>query len=115
MTAATLPHARAVPAGHEPERIAMRAGEDRTLLIDCAPLLAEGERVDGIAGASVHPAGLRVTRTPRMRSGGLAELSVRAPAATEIRTWRDFALSARLRTSKGQSLALVVTVRVYRE
>ena len=115
MPADMTPHAHAVPAGREPERVAVRVGEDRTLLIDCAALLSDGERIASCVAAMAQPPGLRVTGAPRVRPGSLIEMSVRAPAAAEVKTWRDYSLSARVRTTRGQVLSAIVTVRVHRE
>lgn len=110
------PHVRALPAGRELDRVAMRCAEERTLLVDCAPLLADGERIDSVTQAQAQPAGVRVVGQLRARPGGaLVEVPVRTPAAHDVKTWRDFSVSARLRTSRGQHLVMAFTVRVHRE
>lgn len=106
--------ARALPAGKAPERIEVRAGETRVVLIDCAPLLREGELIEAATGAATTPSGVTVGAV-RTRQARYVEAQLRAPAGADIKTWRDYLLTARLRTTRGQSLQACVTLRVHRE
>lgn len=115
MSADIAADARALPPGKTPERIDVRASETRLLVLDCAMLLREGERIEVATGAGGTPAGLTVGAV-RARQARFVEMQVRAPAAGDGRaTWRDYLLTAKLRTTRGQSLQACVTLRVHRE
>ncbi|ODU07985.1 MAG: hypothetical protein ABS84_14845 [Rubrivivax sp. SCN 71-131] len=109
-------HAAARPAGQAPERVDLRAGEERTLLLDCRALLGTGELIESAPAATATPAGLRVS-TVRSRAGTHVELSARCPAIGEMRgaPWRDYLVTARLRTTRGQVLQAALTLRVHAE
>lgn len=113
MPADPTPHARALPPGKTPERVTMRAGEERALLIDCSALLSDGERIESAAAAQAQPAGLRVMGATRVRaSAGTIEVILRAMSADDARARSDYRLTCALRTTRGQRLSAVVGVRV---
>lgn len=116
MSADLHAHAAARAPGQAAERVDLRAGEDRTLLLDCRALLGAGELIEAAPAASATPAGLRAA-VVRTRAGTHLELSARCPTTAELRgaPWRDFLVTARLRTTRGQVLQAALTLRVHAE
>ncbi len=98
----------AKPAGQPPARIDMRAGDERTVYIDCKGLLRTHELL--VSWREVDGGGLGVQGC-RTRQGVLFQATLVAPALTKFTAQCDFTLRFSVHTTQG-TLSAQVLVRV---